>query len=95
MAAVTIRWVIPTLIFITGQVILAATGDWVSWAGFTGGALAVILVSLLMRIGIEGNRERDREEAAREYFTEHGVWPDGEDDSSPPPAASGAGEASA
>lgn len=76
----TIRWVIPALIFLTGQVILVATGDWVSWAAFTGGAFAVILVSLLMRVGIEGDRERDLEEAAREYFDEHGIWPDEEDE---------------
>jgi hypothetical protein len=31
---------------------------------------------VLYRIGVEGDKERDREEAAREYFDKHGHWPD-------------------
>ena len=30
---------------------------------------------VLFRIGIEGDRDRDREDAARDYFAEHGHWP--------------------
>lgn len=70
-----VRYGIPALFVIAGQVILAVTGDAVSWAGFTGAGIAVLLLNLLVRIGIEGDRERDREEAAREYFSEHGRWP--------------------
>ena len=70
------RYGIPAALVIAGQVILAATGDAVSWASFTGAGLAVLLVNVLVRIGVEGDRERDREEAARAYFSEHGKWPD-------------------
>lgn len=71
-----VRYGIPAALILAGQVVLIATGDAVSWAGFTGAGLAVLLIGLLVRIGVEGDRERDREEAAREYFSKHGRWPD-------------------
>jgi hypothetical protein len=36
----------------------------------------VLLLNLLFRMGVEGDRDREREEAARRYFDEHGHWPD-------------------
>ena len=75
-AVLAVRYGIPAALILAGQVILIATGDPVSWAGFTGAGLAVLLIGVLVRIGIEGDRERDREEAAREYFSKHGRWPD-------------------
>lgn len=41
-----------------------------------GAAIAVLLLNVLHRIGVEGDRDRDREDAARSYFDEHGRWPD-------------------
>jgi hypothetical protein len=75
-----VRYGIPGALILAGQVIGIVTGDPVSWAGFTGAGLAVLLIGALVRIGVEGDRERDREEAARDYFSKHGRWPD-EDDS--------------
>ena len=43
-----------------------------------GGGLSVLLNNFLFRLGVSGDREREREEEAREYFDEHGVWPDEE-----------------
>jgi hypothetical protein len=34
------------------------------------------MINWMYRMSIESNRERDREEEAREYFDEHGRWPD-------------------
>jgi hypothetical protein len=31
---------------------------------------------VLYRIGVAGDRDRDREEEARRFFDEHGRWPD-------------------
>jgi hypothetical protein len=70
-----IRYGIPAAFIVAGQAILLATGDAVSWAGFTGAGLAILLIGFLVRLGIDGDRERDREEAARAYFAEHGKWP--------------------
>jgi hypothetical protein len=36
----------------------------------------VWMLNWAFRLSIESNRERDVEEAAREYFDEHGRWPD-------------------
>ena len=41
-----------------------------------GAGLALLLLNLLFRIGAEGDRERDDEQAAREYLATHGHWPD-------------------
>ncbi len=40
--------------------------------------LSVWLLNVLFRVGVRGDRERDREAAARTYFDEHGRWPDEE-----------------
>jgi lysylphosphatidylglycerol synthetase-like protein (DUF2156 family) len=39
-------------------------------------ALIVWMINWLYRMSIESNREREREEEAREYFDRHGRWPD-------------------
>jgi hypothetical protein len=41
-----------------------------------GGGLSVLLINFLFRLGVSGDEERRREEEARQYFDEHGVWPD-------------------
>lgn len=47
-----------------------------TWALFTGAGVSVLLLNVLHRMGVEGDSDRDREERAREYFDEHGRWPD-------------------
>jgi hypothetical protein len=74
-----VRYGIPLALIVTGQVVLVVADRTVApeaWALFTGAGIAVLLLNLLFRIGVEGDRERDREEAARRYFDEHGHWPD-------------------
>jgi hypothetical protein len=44
--------------------------------GLAGVCACVVLWNLLLRLGVSGDRDRDREEAAREYYDEHGRWPD-------------------
>lgn len=41
-----------------------------------GAGFSVLLLNWLYRIGVSGDRERDREERARRYLEEHGRWPD-------------------
>ena len=76
LGVLAIRYGIPALFIIAGQVVLITTQDPVNWAGFTGAGLAILLIGALVRMGTEGDRERDREEAARQYFDKHGRWPD-------------------
>jgi membrane protein implicated in regulation of membrane protease activity len=41
-------------------------------------ALIVWMVNWMFRMSVDSNRDREREEAAREFFDEHGYWPDEE-----------------
>ncbi len=69
-----VRYGIPAVLFVAGMVVWA-TGGVAAGAMFISAATAVLLLNLLFRIGVEGDKERDREEAARRYFDEHGRWP--------------------
>jgi lysylphosphatidylglycerol synthetase-like protein (DUF2156 family) len=39
-------------------------------------ALMVWMINWLFRMSVQSNREREREEQARDYFDRHGRWPD-------------------
>ena len=41
-----------------------------------GSGLALLLLNVLYRYGVKGDEERDEEEQARDYFAQHGHWPD-------------------
>jgi hypothetical protein len=83
------RWVrvwLPVAIIAGGIVaIVAAGGTTAAWEGggaIIGAGLAVWLLNFFFRVGVHGDRERDAEDAARDYYAEHGHWPD----EAPPPA---------
>jgi hypothetical protein len=76
-----VRYGIPLVLIIAGQVVLLADygehgAGWEGWSLFTGAGVAVLLLNFLYRMGVEGDKDREREEAARRYFDEHGHWPD-------------------
>jgi membrane-bound ClpP family serine protease len=74
-----VRYVLPVLLFLGGIVLLVLEPNTTGLEGFamaTGAALSVLLLNLLFRAGVQGDRERDEEEAARDYFSQHGRWPD-------------------
>jgi hypothetical protein len=78
-----VRYGLPAVLILAGFVLLAVGGSSNRWDGFAmcvGAGLAVSLLNVFIRIGARGDRERDDEEAAREYLAEHGHWPD-----EPPP----------
>ena len=77
----TVRYGIAGALILVGQIVLVADSGpegagWEGWALFTGAGVAVLLLNVLFRMGVEGDRDREREEAARRYFDEHGRWPD-------------------
>jgi energy-converting hydrogenase Eha subunit C len=41
-----------------------------------GVGLIVWMINWLFRMSVESNRDREREEEAREFFDRHGRWPD-------------------
>jgi uncharacterized membrane protein YccC len=74
-----LRYGLPAVLILAGFVLLAVGGPSNRWDGFAmcvGAGLAVALLNAFVRIGARGDRERDAEEAAREYFAKHGHWPD-------------------
>jgi hypothetical protein len=72
-----VRYVLPVTVVIAGLVIMAFGGevDLEGGAGLVSAGLAIYFLNWLFRIGADGDRERDTEQAARDYFNEHGRWP--------------------
>jgi hypothetical protein len=73
-----VRYGIPLVLLIVGVVVSATAGGVGIAAGalFFSAASAVLLLNVLYRIGVQGDRERDTEQEARDFFDEHGRWPD-------------------
>jgi hypothetical protein len=74
-----VRYGLPVLLVFAGFVLLFAAPESSRYEGFSmcvGAGLALLLLNVLFRIGATGDREREREAAAREYMAEHGHWPD-------------------
>ena len=73
---------IPVLIAIAGVVAIIIGRGHTAAAGAGVGLIIVgvivWMVNWMFRMSVESNRDREREEAAREYFDEHGRWPDEE-----------------
>ncbi len=73
-----VRYGIPLALLIVGLIVWATAGRVGVAAGalFFSAASAVLLLNVLYRIGVEGDKERDTEQGARDFFDEHGHWPD-------------------
>jgi hypothetical protein len=74
-----LRYGLPALLIVIGFVLLFTVEGslrWEGWAMCVGSGLAILLMNVLFRFGSRGDDERLRETAAREYFAEHGRWPD-------------------
>jgi hypothetical protein len=76
-----LRYGLPALLVAVGFAILVLVDDpirWDGWAMCVGSGLSILLLNVLFRYGAQGDRERDAEDAAREYLARHGHWPDEE-----------------
>jgi hypothetical protein len=77
-----VRLWLPVVIIAAGILLVIVTGG--SESGFEGGTMLVAagmsvwLLNWFYRLGVRGDRDRDREDRARAYFDEHGHWPDDE-----------------
>ena len=84
---IAVRYVLPAVCALAGVLVLVLDPSINGLEGLAMGlgvAASILLLNVLYRVGVSGDRERDREEAAREYFDAHGRWPD-EDSPHPPP----------
>ncbi len=73
------RYGLPALVVLAGIAALALNRTITGLEGFAmaiGVAGSILLLNVLYRVGVSGDRERDAEEAARAYLDEHGHWPD-------------------
>jgi hypothetical protein len=74
-----VRYGLPVLLLLVGIAFLVIQPNSTGLEGFcagAGAAMALLLLNVLFRAGVAGDRDRDREEAARAYFDAHGYWPD-------------------
>jgi hypothetical protein len=73
-----VRYGLPAAIAVAGLLVLIFNRSINGLEGFAMGigiAGSVLLLNVLYRVGVSGDRERDEEEAARVYFDKHGRWP--------------------
>ena len=73
-----VRYGIGGVMVLAGLVVLVIVPGGMGVHGFAssiGAGLSVVLLNLLYRLSVSGDREREREEEARRYLEEHGVWP--------------------
>lgn len=74
-----IRYGIGLLLIVAGIVLLIVNPGGFGSDGFgmaVGSGLSVLLLNWLYRVGVSGDKEREREEEARRYLAKHGRWPD-------------------
>jgi hypothetical protein len=75
---IAVRYGLPAAMILAGvPLALLGSGDQgiEGFAMAVGGGLSVLLLNTLYRIGVQGEAERDQEDAARAYYAEHGRWP--------------------
>lgn len=77
---VFLRWVLPALVCAVGIGLVVANGfsddSLEGGAAIIGAGLSISLMNVLWRVGVSGDRDRDEERAAREFFDRTGRWPD-------------------
>jgi hypothetical protein len=73
-----LRYVLPTVTVVGGLVVMSfgTEIDLEGGAGIVSAGLAIYFMNWLYRASIEGDKVREQEVAARDYFSAHGHWPD-------------------
>ena len=75
-----LRWWLPTIVCLTGVAIAIIDNFDVTGldalAALLGAGSSIWLMNFLWRLGVSGEEDRDKEEAARMFLEVHGHWPD-------------------
>ncbi len=74
-----VRYGLGAVMVIAGIVVLIISPAGLGFDGFAlavGGGLSVVLFNVLFRLGLASEADREEEERARNYFDEHGEWPE-------------------
>jgi hypothetical protein len=74
---VGVRYVLPAAVVLAGMIVMAlgSESDLEGGASIVSAGLAIFFLNWLFRIGVQGEREREAEDEAREYLSRHGRWP--------------------
>jgi hypothetical protein len=76
----SLRYVVPAAVCAAGVVVLVVAGAGgfgpEALAALFGAGGAIYLMNKFMRMGIEGDADRDVEEARRMFLDRYGMWPD-------------------
>jgi drug/metabolite transporter (DMT)-like permease len=69
---------LPVGIAVAGVVLILTGGDAADGAGvlLIGVAGLVVFANLMLRLSLSSERDREQEEANREFFSRTGHWPD-------------------
>jgi hypothetical protein len=79
MLLTAVRYGLPPVLVLAGFAVLLVDHGTRRYDGFAmlvGAGLSVALLNALFRFGAAGDREREDEDRAREFFSQHGHWPD-------------------
>jgi hypothetical protein len=74
-----VRYVLPGTLCLVGLALIVAEphGSTLHGGlGILGAGLAAFLFAFLAKVSMSGDEWRDHEEEARQFFDEHGHWPD-------------------
>lgn len=74
-----LRYTLPGVLIVLGLIALPVdpSGEGVElFSMLVGAGLSVLMFNVLFRLGSRGDEERGAEAAARDYYAEHGHWPD-------------------
>lgn len=71
----------PAAIGVVGLLLIVVSDSVGRAAGIVliGVAALVVLANLLVRLGLQSERDREREQRNRRFFSRHGRWPDDAD----------------
>jgi hypothetical protein len=72
-----VRVTLPVTVFVAGVILIVIGGEIAQGAGIflIGAAVLGALANAYMRLGLQSNEDREREEARRRFLQEHGRWP--------------------
>ena len=72
-----VRVTLPLTVFVVGVIFVIVGGEILQGAGIflIGSAVLGAVANAYMRLGLQSNADREREEARRQFFEQHGRWP--------------------
>jgi len=72
-----VRVTLPATVFVAGVILLILGGEIAQGAGvfLIGTSILGALANAYMRLGLQSNADREREEARRQFLEKHGRWP--------------------